>query len=351
VPAVAEGFESEMYADDASWLCRPDLPSEACDGGLDVTLIAADGSTSVEAVEAVEDAPLDCFYVYPTVNTGEGTNDLAMADDVTAESVVTNLQAVPFSSSCNLYVPLYRQVMLSGFSGPDAAAGFEMAYGDVRDAYLHYLSHWNEGRPVVLLGHSQGSGHLATLLAEEIEGDEEMTDLVEVALLIGGQVTVPPGEDVGGTFDEIPLCRAADQRGCVITYNSVAADVTPPDDSMWTRADEGLVRACTNPAALAGGSAPLRSQMGTSGSTWTTSGVDAAVTTPYAAFDGAVTGECVERDGKAWFAVAPATGDGDARNVVPLTVGNDFWELHLVDVNVALGDLLAIVAGRADGLG
>ncbi len=91
--------------------------------------------------------------------------------------------------------------------------------------------------------------------------------------------------------------------------------------------------------------------MGASGSKWTVDGAEVDVTTPFAAFDGAVTGECVERDGKAWFAISAATGDADVRNVAPLTVGNDFWELHLVDVNVAMGDLLAIVSGHLDGMG
>lgn len=351
VPAAVAGFESEVYADDVYWLCRPDIDSPVCTDDLDVTHIAADGTTEVEEVEPATAAPLDCFYVYPTVNmVGEGTNDLAMADDVVAETVITRLQAAPFSSLCNVYVPLYRQLLMSGFQSPDVAAGMEMAYADVRDAYFHYLANWNEGRPVVLIGHSQGSGHLATLLAEEIEGDEEMRSLVELALLIGGQVTVPQGEDTGGTFDELPLCRSDDQRGCVVAYNSIAVTQPPPEDSMWTRAEPGLVRACTNPAALGGGAAPLQSQVGTTGSTWTVEGVDAEVDTAYVAFDGAVSGECVERDGRAWFEIAAATEPADARNVATLTQGTDFWALHTVDVNLALGDLLALVRTHAEAL-
>ena len=55
------------YSDPAHWICRPGRP-DACAANLDATIIAADGSMTREAFHADPDAPIDCFYVYPTVS-------------------------------------------------------------------------------------------------------------------------------------------------------------------------------------------------------------------------------------------------------------------------------------------
>ncbi|HTN79059.1 MAG TPA: DUF3089 domain-containing protein, partial [Acidimicrobiales bacterium] len=55
--------------------------------------------------------PVDCFYVYPTVSTQAGPNaDLTIEP---AEKTVAEAQASRFSSVCNVWAPMYRQVTLS----------------------------------------------------------------------------------------------------------------------------------------------------------------------------------------------------------------------------------------------
>ena len=85
---------------------------------------------------------------------------------------------------------------------------FKLPYEDVRAAWRHYLAHDNGGRGVVLIGHSQGARILARLIAHEIEGKPEQR-LLAGALILGFDVEVPEGKDVGGTFKTIPLCRSA----------------------------------------------------------------------------------------------------------------------------------------------
>ena len=85
-------------------------------------------------------------------------------------------QASAFSIACRIYAPRYRQFSASGFYVSDQLApevreaNSEVAYGDVLTAFRHFITECNDGRPFILAGHSQGSGHLQRLIAEELEG-------------------------------------------------------------------------------------------------------------------------------------------------------------------------------------
>ena len=96
-----------------------------------------------------------------------------------------------------------------------------LGYEDVRAAWRYYLAHDNGNRGIVLIGHSQGTSILTELIRREIEGTPVQSRIVS-ALLIGGPdgILVPRGQDVGGTFPHLPVCRAATQTGCVVAYSS-----------------------------------------------------------------------------------------------------------------------------------
>ena len=89
-------------------------------------------------------------------------------------------------------------------------------------------------------------------IEEEIDGDERLRGLLVSALLLGSTVMVPEGEDVGGDFANVPLCRDESQTGCVITYRSFRDTAPPSADSGPGETAEGMA-ACTNPASLGGG--------------------------------------------------------------------------------------------------
>src|SRR5690606_24921085 len=102
-----DAYRSDLYGDPAYWVCRPDIEANPCETDLDVTVLAADGSTEVVAHEVASDAAADCFYVYPTVNvsaTGVGDFD----GDYGIEIGITRTQAGRFSRVCDVYAPLYR---------------------------------------------------------------------------------------------------------------------------------------------------------------------------------------------------------------------------------------------------
>lgn len=337
---------SETYADPASWICSPLTDDDPCDVDLDTTVVRADGTTERRDVEVAVDAPVDCFYVYPTVNMVGGGIDEAMAADTAAETAVVGAQLAPFGEVCRIWAPLYRQLTMDGFGAPNVEELQATAYQDVHEAFAHYLATANEGRPIVLIGHSQGSFHLNTLLAEEFDGDEAMTARLVSALLIGGRTTTAEGSDVGGSFDHLPACRADDQLGCVIGWNAAAPGSSDQIRTTWGGAAEGEQRLCTNPAALGGGAAPLRTRLQADRAATGLLQVD----TPYLELDGALVGECVT-DGAATLLEVTVADGWPAEQLARLSTNVDFWGLHIVDVNLGLGDLVELVRAQSAAIG
>src|SRR5215467_12912714 len=90
------------YSDDKTWLCRPGR-NDACVVDLATSVISADGKLSRETWTADPNAPIDCFYVYPTVSTDQTPNSDMNPDD--AELNVVRQQFARFGSKCKLYAP------------------------------------------------------------------------------------------------------------------------------------------------------------------------------------------------------------------------------------------------------
>jgi hypothetical protein len=239
---------------------------------LSTTVLARDGHSTVERARLDPKAQVDCFYVYPTVSTDTTTVSDFVPD--AAERNVVRLQLARFGTKRRLFAPLYRQVtstavghaLAAGNPAPDFRG---IGYQDVRAAWHYYLSHDNGGRGVVLIGHSQGTSILTELIRSEIEGTPMHSRIVS-ALLLGtvGGIFVPRGRDVGGTFAHMPLCRAATQTGCVVSYSSFRNTAPAAAKTLFGRsADSTLVAACTNPAALGGGEAALNGYFDAQGRT------------------------------------------------------------------------------------
>lgn len=328
------------YDDPANWLCRPDLTDDACDIDLTATLVRSDGTTEVEPFTPASDPAVDCFYVYPTVSADDPPNaDRSPGDE--ERNVIAN-QFARFAEVCRTFAPLYRQIPVRGlaaFSGGSTTtvagvpAPAEVAYGDVLEAWQHYLRNDGGQRPFVLIGHSQGAGHLRRLVAEQIDGNEALRDRMVSAMLIGGGVPAPGSP---GAFENVPPCTAADQTGCVLSYATFDAAAPPPENSFFGRLRGGGGRViCTNPADPAGGSAPLDS--------YYPAGARPGTTTPFIRLEGWWDGRCASDDRTDWLEVTSTWTPGDQR---PERLGGLLtpeWGLHLVDVNVAIGNLVELV--------
>jgi hypothetical protein len=343
------------YASSQAWLCLPSR-KDACSQDQNVTVVMADGTLVREPFKVAADPGIDCFYVYPTVS-----NDLTGNSDMSAnieELFVVSAQFARFGSVCRTFAPLYRQVTLTalrGFmTGKPIPADRELAYADVKDAWTWYLTHENKGRGVILIGHSQGSGVLQRLIAEEIDGKPAGKLLVS-AMLIGASVPV-----VDGKFGGVPVCKSDSQTGCLISFVSFRDTVPPPPTSFFgVVAQDGATAACTNPAALGGGKGVLSNYM------WAAprGGLDAGaprqwatgktVNTLWVSTPGLLSAECVQKGRYSYLSVQVNADPADPRaddisgDVIEGGKVNAAWGLHLIDVNLAQGDLLRIAAAQA----
>jgi hypothetical protein len=355
------------YGNTKSWLCRPGKPAteqNACDVDESATVVAANGTLTKEAWKANPDAPIDCFYVYPTVSTD--TTDNSDMNPDPAELNVVRQQFARFGSVCRLYAPMYRQVTLAGLrkvlagGGGGTSLDRGLGYDDVRDAWKYYLEHDNKGRPFVLISLSQGSFVLMRMIGEEIDGKPDQARMVS-ALLLGAALPVAKGKDVGGVFKTIPLCHSATQTGCVINYSAFRSNVPPPANTLFGRVpDPNQEAACVNPAALAGGSGELHAYLDASGRTitsnvpakpWVSSG--ATVDTPWVSVPGLLTAKCTRNENAIFLEITVHGDPADPRvddivgDIGPAAQPLANWGLHLIDVNLAMGNLVDIVGQQA----
>lgn len=361
-PAPAGPATPNDYKQDASWLCRPGR-ADACSSDQSATVIQANGATSLEAFTPDAKAPIDCFYVYPTVSTDPGGNSDMVIDP--AERIVAEQQAARFGGVCRVFAPMYRQVTLAALRrvmmGQASSGDAALAYADVKDAWNDYLARDNGGRGVVLVGHSQGSRVLLDLIAKEIDGKPVQKQIVS-ALVLGMNTPIDPATN---RYGSMPLCQTAGQIGCVISYVSFRAASPPPAASRFGKVEpSGQVAACVNPAALRAGkgateSATVQSYFNGKGivgsvlaapKPWT-KGLD--LTTPFASTPGLVSAQCVNNGTHSYLAISIHGDPADPRvDDIPgdiLVLGQPLkdWGLHMIDVNLTMGDLVAVVGEQA----
>jgi hypothetical protein len=338
IGSPAAGPAAAASPRDTVWLCKPGLEKNPCVGDLDTTVVGPGGGTTRTSDARGGTAPVDCFYVYPTVSGQETLNaDRRIGPE---QRSVARLQASRFSGGCRMFAPVYRQVTVAGlFSGGLNQENLSIGYRDVRAAWRGYLRRYNTGRGVVLIGHSQGTGMLTRLVKEEIDPNRAQRRRLVSALLIGGDVTVRKGRDRGGDFKHVRACRSARQSGCVIAYNSF---LTPPAPSaFFGRAGSlflprpnaaELEVLCTNPAALRGGSGELLLEMRDSGA--------------WRRYTGLYSGRCISANGANWLQVTDMAKAADPRPRLSESLGLA-WGLHNYDVNLALGNLVPLVERQA----
>jgi hypothetical protein len=191
----------------------------------------------------------DVFFVCPTVYIGGkdlpynmDLDDTGIKENFTG---ATNMERGIYDGDARMFAPFYRQVSLAVYelSEKEAEKYFAVAYNDVKSAFLYYFNHYNNGRPFILAGFSQGADMLLRLMRDLFDDDKYSENFV-AAYAIGWRLT---GEDTGA-YPQIKAAQAADDVGVVVSFNSEAESITTsvivPDKTLgvnplnWKTSDE-----------------------------------------------------------------------------------------------------------------
>jgi hypothetical protein len=350
-PAHPAPVGSSRYADPASWLCLPGR-SDACTVDITATEIHLDGTHSRERFEPAASPKADCFFVYPTVDLSLIPRNHDDFSSLEPMAKTTQAQVARFRESCALYVPLYRQVTIGTYLQRDEwrDRALAVAFADVEAAFVEYMAHANHGRPIILLGHSQGAEMVIRLARRFFDQDAKMRERLLLVMAIGGDVEVLPGQTVGGTFANIPACTGPDQTACVIAYQSYARDEKAIVGLSKPRPGNEML--CVNPAdvehnalsPLAGAYLPVGGRV----MSYLT-GFD-GIDTPFVDLTNFYAAQCVVNDlGYRYLAISELHAPEEKRPVpfafdrllMRKTLG-----LHILDYQLPQRDLLGLVARR-----
>lgn len=192
------------YSDENSWAVLPTKYSN------DLQKFALDDLESLEA---------DVFYVYPTLLLGKKDVrwNTPIDDQVQRDQIINSAvkyQASPFATSGKIYVPVYRQAHIKSYSlyNKGGKQAFEIAYKDVKKAFKYYLNYYNNGRPIIIAGHSQGTNHATQLLKDFFDAKPLQKRLI--AAYIPG-MGIKPNE-----FKTIKPMTKPNETGGFVSWNT-----------------------------------------------------------------------------------------------------------------------------------
>jgi hypothetical protein len=321
----------------------PGAVHDYCDARLTTTVIDAAGAHTIRNPVVPATSPIDCFYVYPTVSLeSRGNSDLVIQ---TSEQDVAVSEASPFEQDCRVFAPMYHQVTsragecFQGLCLPNGS--YQLEYRDVLAAWRDYIAHYNDGRGVVLLGHSEGSFLLKDLIQKVIDRTPSEQRLLVSAILVGGDV-VAADQGRGGDIPDTPPCASREQTGCIVAYSTF--DKTPPKDASFESVNKSATEhvLCVNPtdpgsssaepvtpwfpAFDSGGVAPLNY-----GYKWF-----------WVQFPQLYTARCVRAGSRAWLLIQRIHTSGDKRPTARAVDGPN-WGLHEADLTIALPQLVSLV--------
>ncbi len=184
----------------------------------------------------------DVFFICPTVYGGtEDSYNMAMDDEESRESFLgaTNMEKGIYDENGRFFAPYYRQAGLNAYelSDEEREPYLASAYEDISAAFDYYMEEYNEGRPIILAGFSQGADLSIRLLKEKFD-DADLNDQLIACYAIGWRIT----EDEMEEYPHLKFAAGEDDTGVIIAFNSEAEDVT---SSLII--PEGTKTLCINP--------------------------------------------------------------------------------------------------------
>lgn len=231
---------ADSYARADMWLARPDKPGNPA-------LWTPQGIKPADKPEAA------VFFIHPTsyLNRAKWNAPLDDKEANDRANLFLRGQASAFNGAGAIWAPRYRQATFGAFltTKADAQQALDLAYRDVTAAFDQFLKEAGD-RPIILAGHSQGALHLTRLLRDRVAG-KPLARRIVAAYVVGWPVSQSADLPALG----LPECTAADQSGCILSWQSFA---DPADPSLildtfdastgFTGAPrKGTAMVCTNP--------------------------------------------------------------------------------------------------------
>jgi len=179
----------------------------------------------------------DIFYIYPTLNidTKDIRWNVPVTDSIQNEKVLNKVvffQASAFINAGELYIPYYRQAHLRSYSqyNNGGKEALNLAYSDVENAFKIYLEHFNNGRPIIIASHSQGTTHAIKLLKEFFDG-KPLQDKLVAAYIPG--ISIRKNE-----FKYIHLMNKPNEVGGFVSWNTYKKNYYPKKYKEWFKGSE-----------------------------------------------------------------------------------------------------------------
>ncbi|MBU46703.1 MAG: hypothetical protein CMD28_04660 [Flavobacteriales bacterium] len=187
------------------------------------------------------DPKIDVFFVHPTIylkgdRWNADINDKELNEKIGKSAI--KYQASVFLGIANIYAPHYRQMHIHGYSDlKNGYKAYDIAYFDVKNAFLYYWKNHNNSKKFILAGHSQGTNHSERLLNEVILRNDTMKNQLLIIYL--------PGMPIKKIYDEFPPCNSSEELNCFVSWRTLAEGYYPSD---WSINDS---ISCVNPISWA----------------------------------------------------------------------------------------------------
>ena len=242
--AAAEGSSAAAAEESAAAEGSAAADTAEAESNTEAEISGAEGDTAAEAA-AAEAAPdysdaanwayletentdktADVFFICPSVYGGsDDACNMSLSDADTKESFVgaINMEKGIYDADSRFFAPYYRQIGLNVYDMPEADREpyLETAYADVRDAFLYYMDNYNEGRPIVLAGFSQGADMCLRLMTDLFDA-EALTDQLVACYAIGWRIT----EEDMAEYPQLKMAAGESDTGVIVSFNSEAEDIT-----------------------------------------------------------------------------------------------------------------------------
>lgn len=169
---------------------------------------------------------VDVFFLCPTVFGGsEELSNMPLEDEGLKASFLgaVNMEKGIYDADARFFAPYYRQMGMALYFQPEEVQKpcLETAYADVKAAFTYYLEHYNQGRPILLAGFSQGADHCLRLM-KDCFAEDSTRQLLVACYAIGWRVT----QEELDQYPHLRFASGADDTGVIVSFNSESEAVT-----------------------------------------------------------------------------------------------------------------------------